>query len=559
MHLLGPLQRVQGPLLWTAVLAGGASGLATGALAAVIHQALADPAQMADRAAPFTALCAAAVSARVGSQLALVRHTQRALRELRLDLAQRLLATPLARLDALGKPHLLALLTDDIASVAHALERLPALFANAALLLACTAYLVWLAGALVLPLAAFALAGALSFHWLEGRASGAFARSREQPEALHRRWRGLVEGTKELQLSAPRRAAFLSSVLGPATGERRDSFSAGPSADVWAASWAHLLFCTAIGFALFALARWSPQPGQVWIGFALALLFIIRPLGDLTMALPVLRRAAIALGKIDQLSSALQSAPSREEAPPPTPAQPQQIELTGVRFRYPAEHDDRPFELGPIDLVLRPGEIVFIAGGNGSGKSTLGLLIAGLYTPCGGRVRCGGRDIASEREREAYRQQFSAVFAEFHVFEELLVASGAQLEAAARYLDRLGVAHRVRVQDGRLSTLALSSGQRKRLALVAAYLEERAVYLFDEWAADQDPEFKRVFYTELLPELKARRKTVVAITHDEAYFECADRLLRMECGRITADGPPPRPQLRGSGARGRTLEYARLS
>ncbi|CDG83359.1 hypothetical protein [Janthinobacterium agaricidamnosum] len=58
------------------------------------------------------------------------------------------------------------------------------------------------------------------------------------------------------------------------------------------------------------------------------------------------------------------------------------------------------------------------------------------------------------------------------------------------------------------------------------------MYLFGEWAAGQDRLFKRVFYTRLLPDLKARGKTVILITHDDAYFHCADRVIKLEDGHL---------------------------
>jgi putative ATP-binding cassette transporter len=87
------------------------------------------------------------------------------------------------------------------------------------------------------------------------------------------------------------------------------------------------------------------------------------------------------------------------------------------------------------------------------------------------------------------------------------------------------------VKDGRLSTTRLSAGQRRRLALLQVFLDRRPVVALDEWAAEQDPIFRRVFYTELLPELQRRGATVVAITHDDRYFHIADR-----CVTVGADG-----------------------
>ncbi|HEY9737473.1 MAG TPA: ATP-binding cassette domain-containing protein, partial [Trichocoleus sp.] len=171
----------------------------------------------------------------------------------------------------------------------------------------------------------------------------------------------------------------------------------------------------------------------------------------------------------------------------------------------------------------------------GSGKSTLAKLLVGLYSPEAGKVCLNGSPI-TDQTREAYRQLFSAVFADFFLFEKLLGIDLADLDGEAQtYLERLQLAHKVRVSQGTLSTLNLSQGQRKRLALLTAYLEDRPIYLFDEWASDQDPYFREIFYHQLLPELKQRGKTVLVISHDDRYFMVADRILKLEYGQVVSD------------------------
>jgi putative ATP-binding cassette transporter len=213
----------------------------------------------------------------------------------------------------------------------------------------------------------------------------------------------------------------------------------------------------------------------------------------------------------------------------------QAITLRGVKVRYSNDRVREGFELGPIDLELQPSELLFIIGGNGSGKSTLAKALTGLYRPVEGQVLLDGRPVR-EDEREAYSSLFSAVFSEFHVFDYVVGAGGAREDvgACARdHLARFGLADKVTIAKRRLSTTtALSHGQRKRLALLCAYLEDRPIYVLDEWAADQDPIFKRFFYEVLLPELKSRGKCVVVITHDDQYFRWADRVLKLQDGRM---------------------------
>jgi putative pyoverdin transport system ATP-binding/permease protein len=178
---------------------------------------------------------------------------------------------------------------------------------------------------------------------------------------------------------------------------------------------------------------------------------------------------------------------------------------------------------------------VFLVGGNGSGKTTLAKVLAGLYAPESGEIRLNGRTVTAS-DREAYRQHFSVVFADFYLFERLVGLGRPDLDAqATQYLRHLRLDTKVSVTEGAFSTTELSQGQRKRLALLTAYLEDRPVYLFDEWAADQDPVFKKVFYTQLLPELKARGKTVLVISHDDRYFGMADRVIRLDYGKLAPE------------------------
>jgi putative ATP-binding cassette transporter len=139
-------------------------------------------------------------------------------------------------------------------------------------------------------------------------------------------------------------------------------------------------------------------------------------------------------------------------------------------------------------------------------------------------------------ERDDYRQQFSAVFFDFYLFERLFGFEGKDVDAESqKYLDLLQLSHKLTIKDGHLSTVDLSQGQRKRVALLNAYLEDRPIYIFDEWAADQDPQFKQIFYYELVPELKSRGKTVIVISHDDRYYHLADRLIKLESGKIEYD------------------------
>jgi putative ATP-binding cassette transporter len=214
------------------------------------------------------------------------------------------------------------------------------------------------------------------------------------------------------------------------------------------------------------------------------------------------------------------------------------LELIDVTHVYRHDGADEEFELGPISLSMQPGELIFLIGGNGSGKTTLAKLLMGLYQPDSGEIRVNG-GLITEAERDDYRQRFSVVFYDFYLFERLFGADAGDLDARSEsYLKMLQLDHKLQIKDGKLSTLDLSQGQRKRLALLNAYLEDRPIYIFDEWAADQDPQFKQIFYYQLLPDLKARGKTVIVISHDDRYYSLADRVIKLESGRLESDQQP---------------------
>lgn len=202
-----------------------------------------------------------------------------------------------------------------------------------------------------------------------------------------------------------------------------------------------------------------------------------------------------------------------------------------------------PLFLARLNLHIRRGDIVFIVGENGSGKTTLIKLLLGLYAPHSGTVFRDGVAVSTET-RDDYRQLFTTIFSDYYLFEDLIQGDGVVPDIAERYLERLEVAHKVSVENGAFTTTDLSTGQRKRLALMNAWLEERPVLVFDEWAADQDPTFRHIFYTELLPDLKRIGKTIIVISHDDRYFGIADHLVRLREGKIVASEEKPHDMIK---------------
>ena len=199
---------------------------------------------------------------------------------------------------------------------------------------------------------------------------------------------------------------------------------------------------------------------------------------------------------------------------------------------YPALKGEAGFQLGPIDLTINRGEVTYLVGGNGSGKTTLARLLSLHYITEKGHIYFDDQ-VVTDHNRNACRKSISAIYSDFYLFPKLFGMSDIELDSrAAEYLKQLGLEGKVTIKDGEFSTTDLSDGQKKRLALLVSFLEDRSIYVFDEWAADQDPSFKEIFYHSILPRLKALNKMVIVITHDDRYFHLADKLVRMEDGKI---------------------------
>lgn len=532
MKLLTQLYRQSWPLLTAATVGGLVSGLSGAALVAVIGQAVEARNATASLAAAFVGLCLLHLISKTGSELALLQLAQTLVLKLRVSLSRKLLATPLKRLQAMGSAGLLAILTEDLAVFAHCSQLLPVMFGNAVVVLACLGYLAWLSWPVFALLLALLVLGAGAFHFAQRGPVRRFAEVREQTDVLFRNFRSLVEGTKELQLSPNRSHHFIKQVLQPGAERLRRMFVSGMTGYTWISNLGSMQFFLAIGLLVFGVPHWLPGHAGILPMVTLVLMYLVQPVGALLTAMPTLQQAAVSLRKAQQLDDTLELGGLEAGSAPPSSSPfgggSQSLVLSHVHHR----HDDgeRGFAVGPLDMEIPLGKISFIVGPNGSGKTTLALLLLGLYTPDEGHITLNGIAVTPDNLHH-YRSRFAAVFADFHLFDQLLTPVDDDATVRARrYLQQLEIGHKVSLEDGHFSTLALSSGQRKRLALLVAYLEDRPIYLFDEWASDQDPVFKRLFYTELLPDLRSRGKTVIVITHDDQYYDQADHLIELSDG-----------------------------
>ncbi len=518
------------------ILGGALSGASTAALVALINAVLNSPTPNSPVfIAGFVGLVAVMFGSTVWSQVLLVELAQSAIFDLRLHLSRSILATPLRHLESMGAHRLLAVLTDDILDISNAYIALPTFCIQTTALLIGLMYLGWLSWALLLAGIVILALGAFTYLALAQRAQRALELAREKQDALFNHFRALTDGTKELKLNHQRREAFFTDLLENTAQASLRYTVAGMRVHALARGWGNSLFFVLIGFLLFVLPVLHPLSESTLRGAAMIVLYMISPLSIILNTLPAFGRATVALHKVEELGLALQTHTTSENeaviASRETSSW-KELKLKGVAHSYHQEHTDSHFILGPLDMEFHPGELVFLVGGNGSGKTTLAKLLLGLYVPEAGQIVLDGQPVTDET-RERYRQLFSVVFSDFYLFDQFLGLLTPELDTQAQsYLAQLHLNHKVQVTNGVLSTTALSQGQRKRLALLTAYLEDRPFYIFDEWAADQDPVFKEIFYKQLLPDLKQRGKGILVITHDDRYFHLADRILKLDYGQL---------------------------
>ncbi|ERN40010.1 cyclic peptide transporter [Rubidibacter lacunae KORDI 51-2] len=525
--------------LATSVLAGVCTAGAIALVNAAIGQLGEATGNPIAYATSFIVLAIASLFASVLARVLLVRLSQDSVFALQVQLSQQILASDLRQLECLGTPRLLAGLTEDVQAIATAVYLLPPVGISLAVVAGCFAYIAWLSGWVFLGVMGLAVVAGYSCRWLLRRGRGLLAQARSLQDVLFGQFAALTGGIKELKLHARGRTDFLTADL-RATADRYRLLSArGLILFATTDSWGKSIFFVAIGLILFALPQAFAIDTEAIAGFVVTFAFVVGPLENIVNKLPLVSRASVALQNLEALKLQLQDGAEVASVTRAPRSRWQTLELRAAAYTYRGT-DGSEFALGPIDLTLHPGEVVFIVGGNGSGKSTLAKLLLGLYVPSAGAIYFDG-DRVESGDRDWYRQHFSAVFADFYLFERLLGFDEPDLDARAlKYLQTLQLDGKVQIERGRLSTTQLSQGQRKRLALLVAYLEDRPMYVFDEWAADQDPHFRAVFYEQLLPELRDRGKTVIAISHDDRYFHCADRTIALDYGRVVSDTRPAR-------------------
>lgn len=370
------------------------------------------------------------------------------------------------------------------------------------------------------------IAGGIGFFyaWNQFRIKDAVDRLREGETAFFDAMTHLIEGFKELRLNSRKNDAFFHTRVSPLCSRLRSLRLTSAqylmtNKDIIYGTWTVLLGILPLIIPFFSIL------GPTLLT-CMGILFTF-PMNILALIIPIVLLAITSAQRLWDMKQTLEtteldfagSIPTEDREPF------RDICFQDLIFRY----QSNPFSVGPINLSLQAGEILFVTGGNGSGKSTFLKMITGLYASDAGNMILNGQTADIRR----HRHLFSVIFSDFHLFDRLYGFPDADENRVNELITLMRMEKKVTFADGKFSTTDLSSGQKKRLALVTTIMEDRPVYVFDEWAAEQDPYFRRYFYETLVPAFKAQGKTVIAVTHHDQYFHLADRVVKMDYGQIT--------------------------
>jgi putative ATP-binding cassette transporter len=460
---------------------------------------------------------------------------QAIIHKLRVRLMDYVRRSELLPMESMGRAEIVAAITRETATLTQASNALPFAVQAGLLILLVAAYVAY--QSLVAFFLTFVIVGvgAFLFHAKNRQLSIELKEASTWENRLFDRLSDLLDGFKEVRLNTARSDELFGDIIDVSRTAANIKIRAQSETFKRLVLLQGSLY-TLLGAAAFAVPVLSSaiEPGST-TKTVTALVFIVGATSGLIQSIPIVTAANEAAKNIEALEAKLRATAATSEITVPEPRKRfEKIEMRDVEFSYVDKWSDTYFKVGPIHFTLRSGDLVLLTGGNGSGKSTFMKLLAGLYKPESGEILFDGVHV-TERTRQTYRELISAVFPDFHIFQKLYGITDLDPDEIDRLLAEFRLLDKTGVVDRQFRTVDLSSGQRKRLALIVSLLEKRPILLLDEWAADQDPEFRRKFYFELLPALTSAGATVVAITHDERYINEIDvpaRRLRMDEGRF---------------------------
>lgn len=469
------------------------------------------------------------------SSYAISKLTQKIIHQLRIKLSNSFLRATFETMEH-NQKKMLPILTEDVKTIAYSIDRLPNVTTGLATVIGILVYMVWyspfLSGATVLIFVMVFLFTKVVLPYVRKYED----QSRTHLTDIFDYFHGLVFGIKELVLNKESQKRFLKDFIIPSSQKQNHAYLKESVASALMNRSTDMILLLGIACLIVAVFKTGFVTLEFFGHYLTLVLLTLAPLSTAIGFFSGLKRLEVALEQIDKVGLELKPDDEYNEGMQAL-EEPEDnkdvISLDQMKHSYYHTDIDQHFAMGPIDLKIKQGEMLFIVGGNGSGKTTLAKLLLGLYQPLSGKISYRGQEI-TEDNISTYRSKFSAVFVDSYLFEDFLNVDKEYLaEHGEKLIKMFKLENKVKIKNHKFTTKNLSEGQKKRLALIISILENKDIYLFDEWAANQDPLFKEIFYKEILPFLQSLGKTQIVITHDDQYFHLSDRVLKLTDGQIT--------------------------
>lgn len=456
-----------------------------------------------------------------------------AVAKLRTELSGKINKMEVSQVEKIGLPKLLNVLTEDMSRVTSASLAIPMVLVASVTAIGMLVYLAILDIKIFAFTVAAIIIGLVLFQFPVSRTKKYYIKARDERDVMQEGFRGLIFGSYELKLNKQKSQRFLKSEIENPIEESLHAEKKGDLILHIAGNSSEILCFFAIGMVVFLLPRSAGLEQQSLYGVVMALLYITGPIASILALMQQLKMGEISLEKINSIYAidVIEHQSSTEINP-----EWKTMDLRNIKYAY--ESEDHNFEISKINLSIQRGKTYFIIGGNGSGKSTLSKVISLHYLADEGQLSFDDQVVTSDNLTSA-RERLFVIYSDYYLFNTIYKdLTAADLELVEKYLKLFKLEGKTKLVGNEFTTVKLSDGQRRRLALIVALVEDRDIYILDEWAADQDPEFKELYYNTVLPDLKQKGKTIIAITHDDRYFAYCDEVVKMETGQIVQTFTP---------------------
>jgi putative pyoverdin transport system ATP-binding/permease protein len=477
---------------------------------------------------------------------------EKMLKDLRIRILDKIRKSRLLVVDSLGRGELYTRLSQELNRISETFPYFVNAIQQSIFLVFCLVYIATLSTIAFLGITVVCAIGILIFFRYKKSLDDEINNSTAKESELVDNLSHMIDGFKEIRINLKKSDSIFDAFKHIAAENESLKLVLGAKyVFIWLYS--NLFLYSLLGIIVFVFPQYITGYQDVVIKLTATTLFLMSPLSFLVTFMPLFSRSNITIENLLKMEDKLVDKQLEEKLADRQlhkgEGQPdfatmfkdfRKIALNSVTFSYTDSQGLPVFTTGPIDMEVNRGEMLFIVGGNGSGKSTLLKLLTGLYTPGAGVMMIDSIQIDG-KNLQGLSELYSCIFSDFHLFDRLYGLEDLKAGEVELLIDRMGLKDKVTYSDGRFSTLNLSTGQRKRLALIISLLEDKSIYVFDEWASDQDSHFRQFFYDSILTDLRNRGKTIIAVTHDDRYWGSADRVLKMELGRVIEEKTnPPR-------------------